>query len=273
MVPGMSQHTRNDPGRKHATGDEQEVSFGFREVAAGEKSSMVKRVFDSVADRYDVMNDVMSVGVHRLWKASLIDRLAPRPGERLIDMAGGTGDVAFNARARSLSRSGNGEGCTIEVCDINESMLRVGRDRAVDRNAMTGLDWICANAEDLPFADQSFDAYTIAFGIRNVTRIDRALSEARRVLKPGGRFLCLEFSSVVLPGLNRLYDLYSFNVIPRMGQWITGDAESYQYLVESIRRFPTQNRFAAMIGEAGLGQVSYRNMSGGVVALHAGWRI
>ncbi len=266
----MSQHTPNDPVRKPAAEADEEVSFGFQAVAAGEKSGLVKQVFDSVADRYDLMNDVMSAGVHRLWKRALIDRLDPRPGEALIDVAGGTGDVAFSALKRARQKGGD---CEVAVCDINESMLKVGRDRAVDRNFMTGLDWVCGNAESLPFDDASFDAYTIAFGMRNVTRLDRALSEAYRVLRPGGRFLCLEFSSVVLPGLDRLYDLYSFNVIPRLGGWITGDADSYQYLVESIRRFPGQKRFAGMVDAAGFGQVKFRNMTGGVVALHTGWRI
>lgn len=275
MVPGMSQHTPNDPGRKTADVDpeqgNEQASFGFRTVNAGEKAGLVRDVFDSVASRYDLMNDVMSAGVHRLWKAALIDRLAPRPGEALIDMAGGTGDVAFGALDRAQSKGG--AGCHVTVSDINESMLRVGRDRAIDRNHLTGLDWVTADAESLPFAASSFDAYTIAFGIRNVTRLDRALAEAHRVLRPGGRFLCLEFSHMGLPGLDRLYDLYSFNVIPKLGGWITGDAESYQYLVESIRRFPRQAAFARQMEAAGFARVGYRNMTGGVVALHTGWRV
>jgi demethylmenaquinone methyltransferase/2-methoxy-6-polyprenyl-1,4-benzoquinol methylase len=271
MVPDMSQHTPNDPGRKTAESEAEQASFGFRTVKSEEKAGLVKGVFDNVAARYDLMNDVMSAGVHRLWKAALIDQLAPRSGESLIDVAGGTGDVAFSALKRS--RKKGGAGCSVTVTDINENMLRVGRDRSIDRNLLSGLTWACGDAENLPFEDGSFDAYTIAFGIRNVTHLDRALAEARRVLKPGGRFLCLEFSNVVLPGLDRLYDLYSFNVIPRMGGWITGDADSYQYLVESIRRFPKQKKFAAMMEEAGMARVQYRNMTGGVVALHTGWRI
>lgn len=271
MVPGMSQHTPNDLVSKHAHDADEQVPFGFKSVAAGRKAGLVKQVFDSVAGRYDLMNDVMSAGVHRLWKQALIDRLDPRPGESLIDVAGGTGDIAFKALERSRARGA--PGCEIAVCDINESMLTVGRNRAIDRNLTTGLTWVTGNAEDLPFEDKSFDAYTIAFGIRNVTHLDRALREAYRVLKPGGRFLCLEFSSVVLPGLDRLYDLYSFNVIPKLGQWITGDAESYQYLVESIRRFPDQKRFVRLIEAAGFRRAGYRNMTGGVVALHSGWRI
>ncbi|RMF08280.1 MAG: bifunctional demethylmenaquinone methyltransferase/2-methoxy-6-polyprenyl-1,4-benzoquinol methylase UbiE [Alphaproteobacteria bacterium] len=267
----MSQHTPNDPIRKPDAEPPDELSFGFRRVAAGQKAELVKQVFDRVAGRYDLMNDLMSAGIHRLWKRALIDRLDPRPGEALIDVAGGTGDIAFKALARARTRTD--AGCHVTVCDINESMLQVGRNRAVDRTLVTGLDWVCGNAEALPFDNARFDAYTIAFGIRNVTHLDRALCEAYRVLKPGGRFLCLEFSSVVLPGLDRLYDLYSFNVIPRLGQWVTGDADSYQYLVESIRRFPGQRRFATMMEQAGFRQVSFRNMTGGVVALHCGWRI
>ncbi len=248
--------------------DREYTHFGFREVSAGAKPALVRRVFDSVATRYDLMNDLMSGGVHRLWKAAMIDLLAPRPGMHLLDVAGGTGDIAV----RFLGRLG-GAGGRVTVCDINPSMLRVGRDRTIDQGILGGIEWVCGDAEALPLADASVDALTIAFGIRNVTRIDRALAEARRVLKFGGRFLCLEFSHVGLPLLDRLYDAYSFRLLPALGGVVTGDRDAYQYLVESIRRFPDQESFAAMIAAAGLGQVAHRNLSGGVAALHSAWRI
>jgi demethylmenaquinone methyltransferase/2-methoxy-6-polyprenyl-1,4-benzoquinol methylase len=253
---------------QHMAGSETsgEADFGYRRVKAEEKSRLVRQVFDSVADRYDLMNDLMSGGVHRLWKAELIDRLAPRPGLRLLDVAGGTGDIA----QRVLDRARD---AVVTVCDINESMLRRGRDRAIDGGRLAGIDWICGDAEALPIADASVDAYTIAFGLRNVTHIDAALQEARRVLRPGGRFLCLEFSRVDGPLLNRIYDLYSFTVLPLLGQVVAGDREAYQYLVESIRRFPPQAELAGMMEAAGLEQVSYRNLTGGVAALHSGWRL
>jgi demethylmenaquinone methyltransferase/2-methoxy-6-polyprenyl-1,4-benzoquinol methylase len=225
-----------------------------------------------VAASYDLMNDVMSLGAHRLWKAALVDALNPQPGQRFLDVAGGTGDIAFRIHDR-LRRKWPGQTPGITVCDINPAMLAVGRDRAVDRNILAGIEWVAGDAETLPLPDQCMDAYTIAFGIRNVTHVRRALAEAHRVLRPGGRFLCLEFSHVALPGLDRLYDAYSFHVIPRLGGWIAKDAPSYQYLVESIRRFPSQDAFAAMIREAGFARVGYRNMTGGVVALHGAWRL
>ncbi len=237
--------------------------FGFRDVAEGEKAGLVHGVFSSVASRYDLMNDLMSGGVHRLWKEAMIDWLAPRRGMKLLDVAGGTGDIAF----RFLGRvRGDGE---VTVCDMTESMLVEGRKRA---DPAMQIDWVCGDAMALPFADRSFDAYTIAFGIRNVTRVEDALAEAYRVLKPGGRFLCLEFSQLPNEGLQKLYDLYSFNVIPGMGRAVTGDRDSYQYLVESIRKFPDQERFAEMIRQAGFSRVSYRNLTMGVAALHSGWR-
>ena len=245
---------------------QEKTHFGFREVGTAEKSGLVRGVFDSVARRYDLMNDVMSAGMHRLWKSAMIDWLAPRPEMTLLDVAGGTGDIAF----RFLKRAG---GARAIVCDINESMLTVGRDRAVNRGLLDGIDWLCGNAEALPLADRSVSAYTIAFGIRNVTHIERALAEARRVLRPGGRFLCLEFSRLTVGALEPLYDLYSFKAIPAIGQWITDDRESYEYLVESIRRFPDQQRFAEMIAAAGLSQVKVRNLSGGIAAMHSAWRI
>lgn len=254
--------------------------FGFRAVGQSEKASLVRGVFDQVASRYDLMNDLMSLGVHRLWKAALLDALAPRPHMRLLDMAGGTGDIACRFLSR-LSRveKGAGEGAAkkadsgVIVCDANAAMMKVGRARALDRGIVSGLSWVCGDAEAIPLPERSMDAYTIAFGLRNVTRPGAALGEAYRVLKPGGRFLCLEFSHVVLPVLDRLYDMYSFNVIPALGGAVTGDAEGYRYLVESIRRFPTQEALADDMREAGFERVSYRNLSGGIAALHSGWRI
>jgi demethylmenaquinone methyltransferase/2-methoxy-6-polyprenyl-1,4-benzoquinol methylase len=246
------------------------VDFGYRQVPEGEKASMVRAVFDAVAPRYDLMNDLMSAGIHRLWKTALIDWLNPRPGEAVLDVAGGTGDIALRILDR---RGGDRAGPPVIVCDINAEMLRAGRDRALDRGRVAGLVWTCGDAEALPFADMSFDAYTIAFGLRNVTRIDRALAEARRVLKPGGRFACLEFSRVVVPGLDALYDAYSFTVLPRLGQWVAGDREAYQYLAESIRRFPDQAALLGKMKAAGFAQTACRNLSAGIAALHTGWRV
>jgi demethylmenaquinone methyltransferase/2-methoxy-6-polyprenyl-1,4-benzoquinol methylase len=239
--------------------------FGFQTVREDEKSSLVREVFDSVAGKYDLMNDLMSVGVHRLWKAGFLDWLRPQPGQTLLDVGGGTGDIAFGWKKR-------GGGPAI-VCDINREMLAVGRDRAVDRNIAGPLTWVCGNAEHLPVADGSVDRYTIAFCLRNVTHWDRAIAEAYRVLKPGGRFMCLEFSQVVVPGLKEFYDLYSFNVLPRVGSMVTGNREAYQYLVESIRRFPPQEEMAAMVRDAGFEHVAVRNLSGGIAAIHSGWRL
>ena len=245
----------------------QTTHFGFRDVAEGEKAGLVHGVFSSVASKYDVMNDVMSFRIHRLWKEALIDWMAPRPGMKLLDVAGGTGDVSF----RVLDRlKGEGEAT---ICDMTAAMLVEGRKRAEAESLSHALHWVCGDAMKLPFPDRSVDAYTIAFGIRNVTRIGDALREAWRVLKPGGRFLCLEFSRVDPPLIRKAYDLYSFHVIPRMGQAIAGDRDSYQYLVESIRKFPDQEAFAAMIREAGFSRVSYRNQTLGVAAIHSGWRL
>ena len=234
-----------------------------------DKQALVDDVFRSVARRYDLMNDLMSFGLHRGWKDALVNAVNP-PKERpfaLLDLAGGTGDIAF----RVVNAGGAGTQAT--VCDINADMLAVGRERAQALGVGERVGFTEANAEALPFADRSFDAVTIAFGIRNVPRIERALAEAFRVLKIGGQFLCLEFSAVDVPGLDRLYDLYSFNVIPALGRMVAGDAESYRYLVESIRRFPRPPEFAAMLRAAGFARVSYRTMSGGIVALHRGWRL
>ena len=246
--------------------DQRTTHFGFQTVPEDQKAGMVHGVFTRVANRYDVMNDVMSLGIHRLWKDAMMDWLAPRPGQRLLDVAGGTGDVSF----RFLQRA---KGAHATVCDMTESMLVEGRKRAEAGNMADSLDWIVGDAMALPFAAGSFDVYTISFGIRNVTRIPAALSEAFRVLKPGGRLMVLEFSQLPNPLLQKAYDLYSFNVIPRMGQIIAQDRDSYQYLVESIRKFPDQDRFATMIREAGFSQVSYRNLSMGIAALHSGWKI
>jgi demethylmenaquinone methyltransferase / 2-methoxy-6-polyprenyl-1,4-benzoquinol methylase len=243
------------------------ASFGYRDVPASEKAEMVARVFESVAPRYDLMNDLMSAGVHRLWKNALIDVLAPRRGEKFLDVAGGTGDIAFRIAERV------GEGADITICDINPAMLEVGRDRAADRGLLRGLTWTTGDAETLPFPDRSFDAYTIAFGLRNVTDIDKALREAHRVLKPGGRYFCLEFSKVTSAPVGRLYDAYSARALPLLGRMIARDAESYRYLHESIRRFPAQRDLARRLREAGFERVAWRNMTLGVVALHSGWRI
>jgi demethylmenaquinone methyltransferase / 2-methoxy-6-polyprenyl-1,4-benzoquinol methylase len=243
-------------------------SFGFDAVSPDEKQARVNDVFHSVARRYDVMNDLMSAGMHRAWKSAMVAALAPsktRPF-KLLDVAGGTGDIAF----RVLGTAPMGEAT---VLDINGSMLEVGRDRAVKAKLDDRCTFVEANAEALPFPDAAFDAYTIAFGIRNVPDIPKALREARRVLKRGGRFLCLEFSEVTVPGLDRFYDAWSFNAIPRIGKAVTGDAESYQYLVESIRKFPKQEAFATMIRNAGFSRVSYRNYTGGIAALHSGWAV
>ncbi|MEL6363563.1 MAG: class I SAM-dependent methyltransferase [Pseudomonadota bacterium] len=247
------------------------ASFGFREVPAGEKSGMVRGVFDSVATRYDLMNDAMSFGVHRIWKEAFVDRLAPRPGMRLLDVAGGTGDVALKALARADRRAG--PPATAVICDINYEMLQAGLSRREAERFEDRLSRVTGDAETLPLPDNACDAYTIAFGIRNVTDMDAALSEAHRVLRPGGRFFCLEFSHPITEGLQAVYDAYSFNLIPRMGAAIAGDRESYQYLVESIRRFPNQPAFARRIEDAGFRRVAFENFSGGVAAVHSGWKI
>jgi demethylmenaquinone methyltransferase/2-methoxy-6-polyprenyl-1,4-benzoquinol methylase len=250
------------------------ASFGFRQVAAGEKAGLVREVFSSVASRYDLMNDLMSGGAHRIWKSILIDRLAPQPGECLIDVAGGTGDVAaaFLERARSRPRAAAHNAARAIICDINKDMLAAGAARRKDEGA-AAIDIVCGDAERLPFPDAVADACEIAFGIRNVTRMDAALAEMRRVLKPGGRFACLEFSHPTTMAMQRLYDAYSFRVIPWLGEKVAGDRASYQYLVESIRRFPAQEHFASMMRTAGFARVGYENLSGGIVALHRGWRL
>ena len=239
------------------------VSFGYEDVAPEDKTRRVGGVFSSVASSYDLMNDAMSGGLHRIWKDVFVRRVKPREGEAILDMAGGTGDIAFR-----MAESG----AAVTVADINPDMLAVGIERAAKRG-IDGLVWSEANAETLQWPDRFFDAYTIAFGIRNVPQIELALREAYRVLKPGSRFLCLEFSTVDVPGLDKIYDLFSFKVIPPLGRAVTGDAESYQYLVESIRKFPRPNAFAEMISAAGFARVKWQSLSGGIVALHSGWRL
>ncbi len=239
--------------------------FGFKEIPEDAKEGMVHEVFASVASKYDVMNDAMSFGMHRVWKDDLIDKLRPRAGMKLLDVAGGTGDIAFR-----FLKAGGGH---VTVCDINAHMLEEGKRRAVDMGITQGMEWIEGNAEKLPFPDNHFDAFTIAFGIRNVTHIDKALSEAHRVLKTGGHFLCLEFSHPTSALMRTVYDNYSFHLIPRMGSMIAGDKASYQYLVESIRKFPTAPNFVNMIEQANFKNVSFRHMTGGIVALHSGWKL
>ncbi|RWM11963.1 MAG: bifunctional demethylmenaquinone methyltransferase/2-methoxy-6-polyprenyl-1,4-benzoquinol methylase UbiE [Mesorhizobium sp.] len=246
-----------------------ETSYGFRRVGAGDKQSLVNDVFHKVANRYDLMNDLMSGGLHRLWKDAMVAWLNPpkRPGWKVLDVAGGTGDIAFRIIEASHRKA------HATVLDINGSMLEVGRDRADKKGLSENTVFVEANAEALPFEDETFDAYTIAFGIRNVPRINVALSEAFRVLKRGGRFLCLEFSEVDMPLLDKAYEAWSFNAIPRIGKAVTGDGEPYSYLVESIRKFPNQANFAAMITRAGFDRVTFRNYSGGIAALHSGWKL
>ena len=246
--------------------DEQTTHFGFETVPEAKKAGKVQNIFNSVASKYDIMNDVMSVGIHRIWKEAMMDWLAPRPGQKLLDVAGGTGDVSF----KFLKRSGSGHAT---VLDITENMLIEGRKRAVADKMLHSLDWVVGDAMSLPFADNSFDIYTISFGIRNVTQPQKALNEAFRVLQPGGRLMVLEFNQIPVPLAQKAYDLYSFNVIPTMGKLIANDRHSYQYLVESIRKFPDQETFLSMLQNAGFKNTGYRNLSLGIAALHSGWKI
>lgn len=261
--------SKKDPPKKYPPkkypSKKDDVSFGFKDVNASEKSTLVKNIFESVAGNYDLMNDFMSLGIHRLWKDTLIHTLKPKNNMTLLDVAGGTGDVAF--------RFVNAGGKHVTVCDLTEGMVRVGRDRATDRGLLNGIDWVVGDALTLPMANNSVDAYTIAFGLRNVTYINQALAEAHRVLKPGGRFLCLEFSHVVLPVLDKLYDTYSFNILPKLGAWIAKDQDSYVYLVESIRRFPKQDDLLTMMADSGFVHNDYKNLTGGIAAIHSGWKV
>jgi len=247
-----------------------QTHFGFQTVGEEQKKDKVLSVFHNVADTYDLMNDVMSAGIHRVWKDHLMKKLDPGSSTELLDVAGGTGDIAF----RFLEHVGRAESkASVVVCDINKSMLEVGEARAKVQGYNSGVSWVEGDAQALPFPDHSFDCYTIAFGIRNVVRVEQALAEAYRVLRPGGRFLCLEFSKVHTPGLDALYDFYSFQVIPPMGKVIAGDWDSYQYLVESIRQFPDQDTFAMMIRDANFKFVEYENLSFGVAAIHSGFKL
>ena len=248
---------------------EGEAEFGFRRVPEDAKAPMVRAVFDSVAERYDLMNDLMSAGIHRWWKAELVAWLKPRPGQRLLDVAGGTGDVARRALPRLVAEAAGGA----VVCDATLPMLETGRARAIDDGILDGIEWLCGDAEKLPFGDRSFDLYTIAFGLRNVTHMDKALAEARRVLKPGGRFMCLEFTPSIAPLLQPIYDLYSFSVLPWLGEIVTGNRDAYAYLVESIRRFPPQSEICEALAAAGLDRPRFRNLTGGVAAIHSAWRL
>jgi demethylmenaquinone methyltransferase/2-methoxy-6-polyprenyl-1,4-benzoquinol methylase len=240
--------------------------FGFTRVNPSEKTSRVREVFDSVASRYDLMNDLMSGGLHRLWKNELVSLMRPRAGQTILDVAGGTGDIALRCAERTNSKA------RIIVCDINPAMLRVGQDKAVDRGVLN-IEWIVGNAEALPFPNRCADTVCIAFGLRNVTHIDKALAEFARVLKPGGRFFCLEFTPGVSPWLKELYDIYSFNVLPWLGEHVAKDCQSYQYLAESIRQFPDQQTLAKRMEKAGLSQVKWTNLLGGIAVIHEGWKV
>ncbi|XP_016057078.1 PREDICTED: 2-methoxy-6-polyprenyl-1,4-benzoquinol methylase, mitochondrial [Miniopterus natalensis] len=294
--PGSPLGARLLTQEKRAT----ETHFGFEVVSEEEKGNKVYQVFESVAKKYDVMNDMMTLGIHRFWKDFLLWKMHPFPGTQLLDVAGGTGDIAFrflnyiqaqhqrkqkrqlraqqNLSWEEIARKYQNEedslgSSHVVVCDINKEMLKIGKQRASAQGYKTGLAWVLGNAEELPFDDDKFDVYTIAFGIRNVTHMDRALQEAHRVLKPGGRFLCLEFSQVNNPVVSRLYDLYSFQVIPVLGEVVAGDWKSYQYLVESIRRFPSQEEFKEMVEDAGFQKVTYESLTSGIVAIHSGFKL
>jgi demethylmenaquinone methyltransferase/2-methoxy-6-polyprenyl-1,4-benzoquinol methylase len=245
--------------------DNKETDFGFKKVKASEKEKLVGEIFSSVADKYDFMNDVMSFGIHRYWKARFIENIT-KPDAKLIDVAGGTGDIAIKFIQQARLKGGVPEAYIVE---INYDMLKVGKAKAIDNNILKNITFTQANAEKLPFADNSFDYYTVAFGIRNMTNLSNVLNEAFRVLKPGGKFLCLEFSHVNFPLLKPIYDFYSFNVIPQMGQLVAGDKDSYQYLVESIRKFPKQEEFASIISSSGFKNVKFENLNFGICAIHS----
>lgn len=254
-----------------ATDHNDTTHFGFKDVKSEQKASLVQGVFNSVASKYDIMNDVMSVGIHRLWKDAMMDWIAPRSGQKLLDVAGGTGDIAFRFLQRANKRGAGGAHAT--VLDLTTAMLEEGRLRAEASDMADQLDWLTGDAMALPFADNTFDVYTISFGLRNVTVPQKALDEAYRVLRPGGRLMVLEFSHIPVPLAQKAYDLYSFNIIPQMGQMIAGDRDSYQYLVESIRKFPKQDELLAMVQQAGFKNAKYRNLTMGIAALHSGWKL
>ena len=242
-------------------------NFGFKKVSKEEKPNLVNKVFDNVAFRYDLMNDLMSAGLHRLWKDSFIDWLAPRKNTHLLDVAGGTGDIAFRFSKKTKNQA------KVTILDRNKNMLNEGKRRLNVGQIAPDLEWVCGDAMNLPFKNEIFDYYTISFGIRNVLDLKKCLSEALRVLKPGGRIMILEFSKVENETLNKIYDAFSFNVVPRLGKLIANDAESYQYLIESIRKFPSQEKLASLVSEAGFRLVKYRNLTQGVVAMHSGWKV
>ena len=253
--------------KKIISNDIKHVNFGAQRVPLDEKSNLVRDIFDRVASRYDIMNDIMSGGAHRIWKKQMLDVIAPKEGSVHLDVAGGTGDVGFRVISYCHER------VRVIVCDLSENMVLQGRSRGWDRGILNNIEWIVGNAEELPIEDSSVDSYSIAFGIRNVTEIDKVLLEAARVLKPGGRFVCLEFSPDQIPGLDILYRLYSFSVIPLMGKIVARDVDAYRYLVESIQKFPPPKVFSKMIEEAGFGGITWQSLSGGIAGLHSGWRV
>ena len=242
------------------------TDFGFSRVKSKDKSNLVKKIFENVSGRYDLMNDFMSLGIHRVWKKSMLDWLAPRRGQSLIDVAGGTGDIAFNFIKRAKT------GANATILDLTESMMIEGKKKTIDLPEESQVNWVCGDAMRMPFSDSTFDVYTISFGIRNVTNISKTLSEAYRVLKPGGRLMILEFSSVNNDLISWIYDKYSFNIIPKLGEFVSNDRESYQYLVESIRKFPNQEKFSEMIINEGFRKVKYRDLTFGIAALHSAWK-
>ena len=242
------------------------TDFGFSRVKSKDKSNLVKKIFENVSGRYDLMNDLMSLGIHRVWKKSMLDWLAPRRGQSLIDVAGGTGDIAFNFIKRAKT------GANATILDLTESMMIEGKKKTIDLPEESQINWVCGDAMRMPFSDSTFDVYTISFGIRNVTNISKTLSEAYRVLKPGGRLMILEFSSVNNDLISWIYDKYSFNIIPKLGEFVSNDRESYQYLVESIRKFPNQEKFSEMIINEGFRKVKYRDLTFGIAALHSAWK-
>ena len=242
------------------------TDFGFSRVKSKDKSNLVKKIFENVSGRYDLMNDFMSLGIHRVWKKSMLDWLAPRSGQSLIDVAAGTGDIAFNFIKRAKT------GANATILDLTESMMIEGKKKTIDLPEESQINWVCGDAMRMPFSDSTFDVYTISFGIRNVTNISKTLSEAYRVLKPGGRLMILEFSSVNNDLISWIYDKYSFNIIPKLGEFVSNDRESYQYLVESIRKFPNQEKFSEMIINEGFRKVKYRDLTFGIAALHSAWK-